>query len=97
MIPGKITPRVTWIRSNVFGKAYLPAIVAAFREQCPDVTFFLKLGNPGTLLPMLKKGQIDLALVDKFQTQNQYFSAHVDEKKLSKKSPANFNPPKEEQ
>jgi len=56
-----------------FGKAYFPAIVAAFRKQYPDVTFYLKLGNPETLLPMLKKGQIDFALIDKFQTQNHYF------------------------
>jgi len=56
-----------------FGKVYFPAIVAAFRKQFPDVTFYLKLGNPGTLLPMLKKGQIDFALLDKFQTQSQYF------------------------
>jgi DNA-binding transcriptional LysR family regulator len=56
-----------------FGKAYFPAIVAAFRKQYPDVTFYLKLGDQNTLLPMLKKGQIDFALVDVFQTQNQYF------------------------
>lgn len=59
-----------------FGKAYIPAVVASFRKQYPDVTFYLKLGNPGTLLPMLKKGQIDFALIDKFQTQNQYFGDH---------------------
>lgn len=53
-----------------FGKAYFPGIVAAFQKQYPEVTFYLKLGNPDTLLPMLKKGQIDFALVDKFQTQN---------------------------
>ena len=29
-----------------FGKAYFPGIVAAFRKQYPDVTFYLKLGNP---------------------------------------------------
>ena len=56
-----------------FGKAYFPAIVAAFRKQYPDVTFYLKLATPGTLLPMLKNGQIDFALLDKFQTQNRYF------------------------
>jgi len=56
-----------------FGKAYIPAVVASFRKQYPDVTFYLKFGNPDTLLPMLKKGQIDFALVDKFETQNQYF------------------------
>jgi DNA-binding transcriptional LysR family regulator len=55
-----------------FGKAYFPAIVAAFRKQYPDVTFYLKLGDPGTLLPMVEKGQIDFALVDVFLTQNQF-------------------------
>ena len=59
-----------------FGKAYFPAIFAAFRKKYPDVTFYLKLGNPGTLLPMLKKGQIDFALIDKFQTQDHYFGDH---------------------
>lgn len=56
-----------------FGKAYFPAFVASFRKQYPDVTFYLKLGNPGTILPMLKQGQIDFALIDKFQTQTHYF------------------------
>ncbi len=55
-----------------FGKAYLPAIVAAFRKRYPDVTFYIKLGDQTTLIPMLKKGQIDFALVDVFQTQNHY-------------------------
>jgi len=55
-----------------FGKAYFPAIVAAFRERYPDVTFYLKFGDPGTLLPSVAKGQIDFALVDVFLTQNQF-------------------------
>lgn len=55
-----------------FGKAYFPAIVAAFRKQYQAVTFYIKLGDQNTLIPMLKKGQIDFALVDVFQTQNQY-------------------------
>ena len=56
-----------------FGKTYLPAIAAAFREQYPDVTFYFKFGDAGTLLPMVEEGQIDLALVDEFLTQNQFF------------------------
>jgi len=56
-----------------FGKAYFPAITAAFREQYPDVTFYLKFGDAGTLLPMVEKGQIDFALVDEFLTQNHFF------------------------
>lgn len=56
-----------------FGKSYFPAIVAAFRNRYPEVTFYLKLGDPNALLTMLKKGQIDFALVDVFQTRNQYY------------------------
>ena len=56
-----------------FGKAYLPAIAADFREQYPDVSFYLKFGDAGTLLPMVENGQIDLALVDEFLTQNHFF------------------------
>ena len=55
-----------------FGKAYFPAIVADFRKQYPAVTFYIKLGDQNTLMPMLKKGKIDFALVDVFQTQNQF-------------------------
>lgn len=53
-----------------FGKTYLPAIVANFREQYPDVTFSLQLGTPEELLPRLREGAVDLALVDLFLTQN---------------------------
>jgi len=56
-----------------FGKAYFPAIIAAFREEYPDVTFYLKLGDAAALLPMVEKGQIDFALVDEYLTQNQFF------------------------
>lgn len=57
----------------VFGKTYLPAIAAAFREQYQGVTFFLKFGDAGTLLPMVENGQIDFALVDEYLTQNSFF------------------------
>jgi len=53
-----------------FGKAYLPSIVAAFREQYPEVTFTLEFGTPEMLLPLLKKGLVDFALVDVFLTRN---------------------------
>lgn len=53
-----------------FGKAYLPSIVADFREQYQDVTFTLEFGPPGILLPLLKKGSLDFALVDVFLTRN---------------------------
>lgn len=57
-----------------FGKAYFPKILAGFRELYPEVTFYLKLGDAGTLLPMLETGQIDLALVDEYLTQSQVFT-----------------------
>ncbi|SMD08917.1 DNA-binding transcriptional regulator, LysR family [Desulfocicer vacuolatum DSM 3385] len=57
-----------------FGKAYFPGMVARFREQYPEVTFYLKLGNPATLLPLVETGQIDFAFVDLFLTQNQFFA-----------------------
>lgn len=53
-----------------FGKAYLPAIVASFRELYPAVTFTLKFGTPGKLLPQLRKGLVDFALVDIFLTRS---------------------------
>ena len=55
-----------------FGKQYLPRIAALFREQYPEVTFYLKFGDPGTLLPLVETGKIDFALVDIFLTQNQF-------------------------
>lgn len=48
-------------------------MVAGFRNRFPDVTFYLQLGDPGILLTMLKKGEINFALVDVFQTRNQFF------------------------
>lgn len=71
-----------------FGKAYLPFIVADFREQYPDVTFTLELGTPETLLPLMKKGQVDFALVDVFLTK----STHSDQLDMF-----HFNPVVEEQ
>ena len=59
-----------------FGKAYFPGICAAFRKQYPDVTFFIKLGEPAPLLSMLGEGQLDFALVDLFFTKEQMFGGH---------------------
>ena len=58
---------------SVFGQTYFPAITAAFREQYPDVTFYLKFGLAGTLLPIVEKGRLDFALVDEFLIQNHFF------------------------
>lgn len=57
-----------------FGKAYFPRIVSRFREKYPEVTFYLKLGDAATLLPLVETGQIDFAFVDMFLTQNQFFA-----------------------
>ena len=56
-----------------FGKAYFPAILSSFRKQYPDVTFYLKLGDPATILPMISAGEIDFALLDVFLTHKHYF------------------------
>lgn len=71
-----------------FGKAYLPSIIADFRGHYPGVTFTLELGTPEILLPQLKKGELDFALVDAFLTtsthigelQMYHFTPVVDEK-----------------
>lgn len=60
-----------------FGKTYFPAILSEFREKYPDVIFYLKFGDPATLLPMVESGQIDFAFVDNFLTQRQ-FSNNLD-------------------
>jgi DNA-binding transcriptional LysR family regulator len=56
-----------------FGKTHMPGIFASFREQFPDVTFFLKLGDPETLLPMVSKGELDFAYIDIFPNAGQIF------------------------
>ncbi len=53
-----------------FGKAYLPSIIAGFREQYPDVTFKIKLGSPEKLLPLIREGVLGFALVDLFLTRS---------------------------
>ena len=49
-----------------FGRLYLPGIFASFREDYPEVVFFLKLGDPAVLLSMAGEGELDFALVDMF-------------------------------
>lgn len=53
-----------------FGKAYFPGIMAGFQELYPNVTFHLKLGDAGTLLPMVELGRIDFAFIDEYLTEN---------------------------
>lgn len=52
-----------------FGKAYLPSIIAEFRELYPEVTFTLEFGTPEVLLPRMRKGLVDFALLDVFLTR----------------------------
>ena len=57
-----------------FGKAYLPLIVAGFRDSFEQVTFKIKLGTPEKLLPMIQDGELDFGLVDMFLAK----STHID-------------------
>ena len=58
-----------------FGKAYLPSVVAEFRERYEDVTFSLEFGTPQALFPLLREGQIDFALVDVFLTRSTHIGS----------------------
>ncbi len=47
-----------------FGRAYLPEICHAFRQHYPGVRFSIRLGEPLPLLKLLRKGDIDFAVID---------------------------------
>lgn len=47
-----------------FGRAYLPDICNAFRQKHPEVRFSIRLGEPLSLLKLLKEGEIDFAVID---------------------------------
>lgn len=47
-----------------FGRAYLPEICHVFRLQYPGVRFSIRLGEPQPLLKLLRKGDIDFAVID---------------------------------
>lgn len=47
-----------------FGRAYLPDICHAFRQQFPEVRFNIRLGEPLSLLKLLQQGDIDFAVID---------------------------------
>jgi DNA-binding transcriptional LysR family regulator len=49
-----------------FGNAYLPAIMAGFRDSYPDVVFTLKLADTAEILSMIRNGAVDFGLVDDF-------------------------------
>ena len=55
-----------------FGKAFFPKVMASFRKQYGEVTFFLTLGNSERLLAMVKSGELDFAMVDLFASQRKY-------------------------
>ncbi|MEW5723379.1 MAG: LysR family transcriptional regulator [Thermodesulfobacteriota bacterium] len=55
-----------------FGKEYMPGIISSFRKKYPEVTFFLKLGDPATLLPMVGEGELDFSYVDVFSNEGQF-------------------------
>lgn len=56
-----------------FGKEYLPPLIASFRKKHPDVTFFLEFGHSDFILPMLKEGELDFALIDAFLAHDLLF------------------------
>lgn len=57
-----------------FGKTYFPPIIATFRKLYKLVTFSLTLGDPDKLIAMIRKGDLDFALVDLFLMQGQYLA-----------------------
>lgn len=54
-----------------FGKAYITAVMAAFRRKHPGVTFYLEFGSTEVLERRVKRAKLDLALVDTFLVQDQ--------------------------
>lgn len=57
-----------------FSKAYLPAILASFRARYPDVSFFIRMGDPETLLPLVSSGELDFAYIDIFPNSGTAFA-----------------------
>ena len=60
-----------------FGVHYLPAFFAAFRKMYANVSFALALGHPEQLIPMLEKGELDLAFADMFSSRPERHSKHA--------------------
>lgn len=56
-----------------FGKEYMPGIISSFRKKYPEVTFFLRLGDPSTLLPMVGDGELDFSYMDVFSDDGQIY------------------------
>lgn len=47
-----------------FGKEYLPTICHGYRQNYPEVTFGVRVGEAGPTLELLKEGEIDFAVID---------------------------------
>ncbi|NDV18368.1 LysR family transcriptional regulator [Pseudodesulfovibrio sp. JC047] len=47
-----------------FGKTYLPGIMASFRRQYPNVSFYLELGDPNVLFEKVSQAELDFAYID---------------------------------
>ncbi len=56
-----------------FGKSYFPRTFAAFRKSYPEVVFYMTLGDPSQIFPMISSGALDFGLVDIFLTRDQVF------------------------
>jgi DNA-binding transcriptional LysR family regulator len=55
-----------------FGEKYLPAIFGSFINLYPAVSFYLELGHPTILLPLISEGRLDFAYADIFTGQQQF-------------------------
>ncbi|MBU8911878.1 MAG: LysR family transcriptional regulator [Desulfobacterales bacterium] len=56
-----------------FGKTYFPAICQTFRKKYNQVTFKIRLEEPGQLLDMLNRGSLDFVVIDYFSAKDQFF------------------------
>lgn len=55
----------------VFGAEFLPAVIAAFREKYPLVTFHLVLEEQALVAAAYRSGEVDIALVDIFGSREE--------------------------
>ena len=55
-----------------FGERYLPGIFALFRNEYPDVHFYLELGHPSVNVPRLKDGSLDFVVADIFSRKGEF-------------------------
>jgi DNA-binding transcriptional LysR family regulator len=61
-----------------FGRAYMPDICHAFRQQFPEVRFNIRLGEPLSLLKLLQQGDIDFAVIDLVLATMQAMGGSID-------------------